>query len=103
MRKLALGITALLYCTIQSGFSETIMTAQDYAVDSDVVLESVLKEIKSLPSDTANVIGDGIKLVTDEVVTLANGAKAIFKANPVEKAEKAGMLQVANAWPLPLL
>jgi len=98
MRKLTIGITALLYCTIQSGLSETIITAQDYAVDSDVVLESALKEIKSLPSDTANVIGDGIKAVTDEVVTTAKGAVAVFKGNPVEKAEKAGMIEVANAW-----
>ncbi len=98
MRKLALGITTLLYCTLQSGLAETIMTAQDNAVDSDVVLESVLREVKSAPSDTINVIGDGIKLITGEVTTLVNGAKAVFKANPVDKAEKAGMLQVANAW-----
>ena len=98
MRKLALGITALLYCTIQSGFSETIITAQDYAVDSDVVLESVLREVKSAPRDTVNVVGDGVKLVADEVSTAYNGVKAVFKGNPVEKAEKAGMLEVANAW-----
>ncbi len=98
MRKLALGITTLFYCTLQSGLAETIITAQDYAVDSDVVLESVLQEIKSAPSDTINVIGDGIKIVTDEVVTTAKGVAAIFKGNPVEKAEKAGMIEVANAW-----
>ena len=98
MQKLAIGITALLYCTIQSGFSETIITAQDYAVDSDVVLESALQEVKSAPRDTVNVIGDGIKYVTDDVVTTAKGVAAIFKGNLVEKAEKAGMLQVANAW-----
>ncbi len=98
MRKLALGITTLLYCTLQSGLAETIITAQDYAVDSDVVLESILQEVKSAPSDTINVIGDGIKVVTDEVVTTAKGVAAIFKGNPVEKAEKAGMIEVANAW-----
>jgi general secretion pathway protein D len=98
MRKLATGITALLYLTIQSGNSETLITAQDYAVDSDVVLESVLQEVKSAPRDTVNVIGDGMKLVSDEVVTTAKGVAAIFKKDQVARAEKAGMIEVANAW-----
>lgn len=96
MRKVMAGITALLLA--QSGLAETIITAQDYAVDSDVVLESAVREIKSAPRDTVNVIGDTLKYVADETVTAANGVAAVFKSNPVEKAEKAGMLEIASAW-----
>jgi len=98
MRKLAIGITTLLYVTIQSGLSETLITAQDYAVDSDVVLESVLQEVKSFPRDIINVIGDGIKFSTDETATVVNGVKAVFKSNPIDTAERSGMIEVANAW-----
>jgi len=90
------GITALLL--VQSGLAETITTAQDYAVDSDVVLESAVQEIKSAPRDTVNVVGDAVKMVSDETVTAVNGVKAIFKSNPVDKAEKAGLIETANAW-----
>ena len=98
MRKLLSGITMVLCLTIQSGFSEAIITAQDNAVNSDVVLESLVKEIKSAPSDTVDMIGDGIKFVADEVADMTAGAKAIFKSNPVEKENTAGMIEVANAW-----
>jgi len=96
MRKFMAGITALLL--VQSGLAETITTAQDYAVDSDVVLESAVQEIKSAPRDTVNVVGDAVKMVSDETVTAVNGVKAIFKSNPVDKAEKAGLIETANAW-----
>jgi len=96
MRKVMAGITALLL--VQSGLAETLITAQDYAVDSDVVLESAVREVKSVPRDTVNVVGDAVKYVSDETVTAAKGVAAVFKSNPVEKAEKAGMLEVASAW-----
>jgi len=98
MRKLAMGITALLYLVTQSGMAETVIVAQDYAVDSDAVLESAVKEIKSAPRDAVNVIGDSIKFVTDEAVTAKKGIAAAFKSDPIEKAEKAAALQTANAW-----
>jgi general secretion pathway protein D len=90
------GVTALLLA--QSGLAETIITAQDYAVDSDVVLESAVREIKSVPQDTVNMVGDSVKFVADETVTAANGVAAVFKSNPVEKTERAGMIEVAKAW-----
>lgn len=96
MRKVLAGITALLL--IQSGRAETIMTAQDYAVDSDVVLESAVREIKSAPRDTVNVVGDAVKMVTDEAVTAANGVAAVFRSNPVDKVEKAAAVEIASAW-----
>lgn len=98
MRKLALGITALLYLAVQSGTAEIVIGAQDHAVDSDVVLESAVKEIKSAPRDAVNVVGDSIKFVADETVTAAKGVKSAFKSDPVEKAERAAALQTANAW-----
>jgi len=96
MRKLMAGIVALLL--IQSGLAEILITAQDYAVDSDVVLETAVKEVKSTPRDTVNVIGDSIKYVSDETVTAAKGVAAVFKSDPVEKAERAAALETAGAW-----
>lgn len=80
------------------GFTETIITAQDYAVDSDVVIESVVQEVKDAPRDTVNVVGDVIKYVADETVTAANGAAAVFKKDPVAVAERAAALETASAW-----
>ncbi|MCU0858125.1 MAG: hypothetical protein MUC65_06965, partial [Pontiellaceae bacterium] len=85
MRKAVMGMTALLLATLQSGNAETLVTARDYAVDSDVVLESAVREIKSIPQDTVNVVGDAVKMVADETVTAVNGVKAVFRADPVDK------------------
>ena len=96
MRKAIAGITAVML--VQSAMAETIITAQDYAVDSDVVLESTVKEIKSIPTDTVNLVGDTVKFVADEGVTAANGVAAIFKANPIDQVEQNAALQTATAW-----
>jgi general secretion pathway protein D len=98
MRKAVMGITALLLASLQSGQAETLTTAQDYAVDSDVVLESAVREVKSIPRDTVNVVGDAVKMVSDETVTAVNGVKSVFKADPIAKDEKNAVLEVANAW-----
>lgn len=98
MRKSAMGTAVLLYLAAQSGTAETVITAQDYAVDSDVVLESVVEEVKSAHIDTINVIGDTVKYVADETVTAANGVVAAFKSNPTDKVKKEALLDVANAW-----
>jgi hypothetical protein len=98
MRKAVIGITALLLASLQSGQAETLTTAQDYAVDSDVVLESAVREVKSIPRDTVNVVGDAVKMVSDETVTAVNGVKSVFKADPIVKTENAAALDVANAW-----
>jgi len=97
MRKAVIGITALLLASLQ-GQAETLTTAQDYAVDSDVVLESAVREVKSIPQDTINVVGDAVKMVSDETVTAVNGVKSVFKADPIAKDEKAAALGVADAW-----
>jgi type II secretory pathway component GspD/PulD (secretin) len=98
MRKLAMGITALLYMATQSGLAEVVIGAQDHAVDSDVVLESAVREIKSAPRDAVNVVGDSIKFVADETVTAAKGVAAAFKSNPIDKVKKEAALQTATAW-----
>ena len=98
MRKVAIGSITMLCLTLQHGFAEAIITAQDCAIDSDVVLESVVREIKSAPRDAVNAVGDGVNFVADEFATLVNGVKAIAKSNPIDKVEKEGLLEVANAW-----
>lgn len=97
MRSIAVLIGSVLLITTP-GFSEVLITAQDYAVDSDVALESAVKEIKSAPRDTVDVIGDTIKYAKDETVTAANGVAAIFKKDQHEAAQLAGELEVGNAW-----
>ncbi|MBI9021236.1 MAG: hypothetical protein JEZ10_08295 [Verrucomicrobia bacterium] len=82
------------------GFSEVLITAQDYAVDSDVVLESAVKEILSVPRDTIDVIGDSVKYVKDEAVIAAQGVSAVFKADPHATAQIEGELAVENSWDL---
>ncbi|HKL21550.1 MAG TPA: hypothetical protein VJ904_07070, partial [Tichowtungia sp.] len=89
MRKLAMGITALLYMATQSGMAETVIVAQDHAVDSDVVLESAVKETKSAPRDAVNFTGDAVKFFADESATTVRGAEALFKTDQREKAKKA--------------
>jgi general secretion pathway protein D len=88
----------MLVAGIHSSSAEALITAQDYAVDSDVVLESALREIKSAPRDTVNVIGDSLKYASDETVTAAKGVAAVFKGSPHEKAQRAGELAVEDAW-----
>ena len=96
------SIQSILISTVllitSTGFAETIITAQDYAVDSDVVLESAVREIKSIPRDTVNVIGDGVKFIKDEAITAGEGVAAVWKDDPHANAQKAGELAVENAW-----
>jgi general secretion pathway protein D len=80
------------------GFTDVLITAQDNAVDSDVVLESATKEIKSAPQDTINVIGDSIKYVKDETQAIAKGLAAPFKKDPHAAAQKDGLVEIAKAW-----
>ena len=81
-----------------TGFSEVLITAQDYAVDSDVVLESAAREVKAIPVDTVSVVGDLIKFVKDETITAAKGIAAPFKEDPHARVQKRGELAVENAW-----
>lgn len=97
MRSIAVLIGSVLLITTP-GFSELLITAQDYAVDSDVVLESAVKEVKSAPRDTVDVIGDTIKYAKDETVTAANGVASVFKKDQHEAAQRAGELEIGNAW-----
>lgn len=90
-----IGVIALIAST---GFSEILITAQDYAVDSDVVLESAVKEIKAIPQDTINVVGDAVKYVGDETAAAANGVAAVFKDDPKDAVRKNAALETASAW-----
>lgn len=97
MRKLIAGMIAMMLITA-FGFGEVIITAEDYAVDSDVVLESVVEEVKSVPQDVAAVIGDSIKYVKDETDAAVNGVKSVFEGDAHEKAQLDASLAVEDAW-----
>jgi general secretion pathway protein D len=94
------SLWAGMVCSMVSAASaEMIMTAQDHAVDSDVVLESVLEAVKSTPRDTVNALGDIVTLVKGETVATANGVEAVFRgASPLEQVKKEAELAVATAW-----
>lgn len=100
MRNLAIGMTAtMLLGAAQGAWAETIITAQDYAVDSDVVLESVVKEIKSAPRDTVEFVGDLAAFVQNEADTTVNGVKTALEGDsPRLKTRQAAELAIENAW-----
>jgi general secretion pathway protein D len=97
MRKLIAGMITMMLITA-SGFGEVIMTAEDDAINSDVVLESAVKEIKSIPRDTVDVIGDSLKYVKDEAETAVNGVKSVFQNDAHTQTQMNGALAVQNAW-----
>ena len=83
-----------------SVFAETIITAEDYAVDSDVVLESLVKEVKSVPHDTAEMLGDVVKYARDEAEVAADAVAGVFKEESDARAitQREGELAVEDAW-----
>ena len=97
MRSISVLIGAALLIT-NVGVAETIITAQDYAVDSDVVLESAVDTVKSAPQDAVNVVGDVVLFAGDEVETYVDGVKAVFEDDPVAAAKKDATLEIASAW-----
>lgn len=96
--RIVTGIFAAVLTTA-CGFAETIITAQDYAVDSDVVLESAVREVKAIPQDTVNMAGDVIQYTKDEAVAAAEGVASVFEGErPHAKAQRTGELAVEDAW-----
>lgn len=97
MRSISVLIGAALLIT-NVGVAETIITAQDYAVDSDVVLESAVDTAKSIPQDAVNVVGDTVKYVADEMVTAKEGIDALRDKDVIAGLEKMSAVDVASAW-----
>lgn len=89
-----------MVCSIASAASaEMIMTAQDYAVDSDVVLESAVEAVKSASTDTVNAIGDIVTFIKGETDATTNGVAAAFRGpSPLEQVKQKASLAVESAW-----
>lgn len=96
MRKGMAGMAVLLL--MQGGQAELVITARDYAVDSDVVLESAVREVKAIPQDTANIVGDAVAFAADETVTAVKGVQAAFNADPLDRLENKALKEIATAW-----
>jgi general secretion pathway protein D len=94
-RILQIGVALLVAVP---GMAETIFTAEDYAVDSDVVLESAVKEIRSIPRDTVNFIGDGAKFLADETTTAAEGIASLYEKDEHAQTRQDGLTAVKMAW-----
>ena len=98
MRKVAAGVTALCFVGLQSVSAEAVITAQNRSTESDVVLGTVVREIRAIPQDTVNLVGDAVKFVTDEVDATKTVIKNALKVHPSEALKDPAMLEVANAW-----
>lgn len=81
-----------------TGFSEILITADDHAVDSDVVLESAVQDVKSIPRDTADVVGDSVKYVADEITTAAGAVASVFGKDVHGEVKNAADMATAEAW-----
>jgi len=97
MQRIYILISAVVLIA-STGFAETLITAQDHAVDSDVVLESAVKDVKAIPQDAVNVAGDTVTFLTDEVHAAAEGVKSAFRENPVTAVKQAAAIETASAW-----
>lgn len=97
MRKTVL-LTILYVAGIQSVQAEVLTVAQDRAVDSDVVLESAVREIKDIPEDAVGIIGDGVTFVKDETLSAVHGVAAAFEVSPSTGTKKDALVEIANAW-----
>ncbi len=102
MRRIIIGISVAVLVPV-SGFAKTLTTA-DHVTDSDVALESAVKEVRSVPADTGAVIGDTVKFVRDETVSTVDGVKAAgdeFRKDGKKahaKAKKEGLQEIDKAW-----
>ncbi len=99
MRSKIVGVSVAVMMTA-SGFAETIITVENYKVDSDVFLESAVDEVKSVPLDTVNVYDDVVKYVKDEAGNAATGIKSVFneEEDAHAKAQRDGEWAVEDAW-----
>ncbi len=89
MRNMIAGISVAVLL-IPSGFAQT---------GNDVVLQSAVEEVKSVPRDTAYLFDDAVKYVKDDAVAAADGVKSIFDEESAHsKARKEGERVVKNAW-----
>ena len=98
MQRLVGWVTlALLIST--SGFSEVIISTKEHVNNGDVVLESAIQEIKDVPLDTANVLGDTLKFMVDEMGASVRGVKdELSGSTPREKTRHAAERELENAW-----
>ncbi len=100
MQRISALIGGALFVAVP-GMAEILITADDHAVDSDVVLESVVKEVKSVPGDTVQVVEDLIIYAADETISTINGVKSIMEENEHDQAQQEAMQAVEEAWPSP--
>lgn len=96
LRTAWVGLALLIAGT---GFSKTVTTARNHAEGSDVVLESVVQEVKDTPVDTQTVVADTVQLFGDETSNAVVAVKSVRSgASPHDKVKRDGMLEIDNAW-----
>lgn len=97
MRSILLIGTAVL--TASNVYCQTLMTGRDHAVDSDVVLESAVEEVKATPADAVTAGRTAVKFVDDEVEIVVDGVESISNGDDaLAAAKQAAAVQTAEAW-----
>ncbi len=94
-----IGAVGAAWMIASAGFAEDggIPLGQK-PVGSDVVMESVEREIKSIPEDTANLVADAAMVVVDDASAASRAVASVFHPDPREKTARKGALEIAEAW-----
>jgi len=80
--------------------AETVITSPTGLPDeSDAVLESAVKAVKDIPSDTVKAVGGAVVFTGDELRNTAHGIKAAFQGDTPREVVRQDMLgKVTGAW-----
>jgi hypothetical protein len=97
MRSVNVLISAVLVAA-SSGFAEDSADRGNYPLGSDVVVESAVKEVKSIPHDTVHVIAESVSYVADETVQAVHAVASVFEKDLRGTAHNEGLDAVAEAW-----
>jgi general secretion pathway protein D len=82
-----------------NGFAEVAVTPLGQKpIGSDVVVESAVREVKSIPEDTVNLVADTAMIVVDDVSAASRAVASVVHGSEREKAARKGELEVAEAW-----
>jgi type II secretory pathway component GspD/PulD (secretin) len=100
MMRSVISAVSIALLIIPSGSAEILITADDHAVDSDVVLESAVEAVKAGPQDAADVVDDATTFIRDDAETAAAGLQSAvdIEISAHEKARKEGVQAVKDAW-----
>ncbi len=80
--------------------AETVITSPTGTPDeSDVVLETTVEQVKNLPADTVEAVGDAVMYTADEARNAWHGVQSAFEGEkPRDAARRQGFAETDAAW-----